>query len=206
MSSGIYEIICLPDGRTYVGASNDVSKRKNSHFWALRGNRHRNLNLQAAWNTYGEASFVFTVLEHVDDKTSLGRREQEWIRSRDATNPAIGFNLPTVNGRPGLPVSPERRKKISDRNRMKWADPDFKARVSAAISAARIGKPRAPHSLETREKMAAAFRARAHLQVQVPLSEETRAKMSKVRTGKKHSAETLRKMRETYANRRKSLI
>jgi hypothetical protein len=43
----------------------------------LRGNRHHSHHLQAAWNKYGEASFVFELLAVVDCDNEFELRDVE---------------------------------------------------------------------------------------------------------------------------------
>lgn len=43
MKSGIYQIINLSNGKTYIGSAVDLSKRKIQHFFDLKNNNHSNL-------------------------------------------------------------------------------------------------------------------------------------------------------------------
>jgi hypothetical protein len=45
----------------------------------MRGKRHPNPKLQKAWNRHGEKSFIFEVLEVVEDLARLAEREQAWV-------------------------------------------------------------------------------------------------------------------------------
>jgi len=66
MASGIYKIINVVNNKFYIGSSVDLRKRKSKHFSELRHNKHNNKHLQRAWDKYGEASFVFVVVEELD--------------------------------------------------------------------------------------------------------------------------------------------
>lgn len=59
--SGIYKIINKIDGKYYVGSSQDINKRWNSHLNKLNKNNHINIHLQRAWNKYGKNSFQFSI-------------------------------------------------------------------------------------------------------------------------------------------------
>ena len=43
--SGIYEIICLVNGKYYVGSSKDILYRKGKHLGKLKRNKHENPHL-----------------------------------------------------------------------------------------------------------------------------------------------------------------
>lgn len=49
------------------------------------------------------------------------------------------------NASPGN-TNPERGRKISEKAKLRWADPEFKARVSAAVAKALRGRVGSPHS------------------------------------------------------------
>lgn len=62
LTSGIYKITNLINGKFYIGSTNCFKKRLNQHFKELDKNIHGNNYLQNAWNKYGEKSFKFEVL------------------------------------------------------------------------------------------------------------------------------------------------
>jgi hypothetical protein len=84
-SPGIYALRCSATGRTWIDSSPNLSAAQNSQFFQLRQNLHRNKELQAEWNTQGESSFTFEVLETLPDDTPslnlrdlLTQRKQAW--------------------------------------------------------------------------------------------------------------------------------
>jgi len=91
-SSGIYQIRCNQNGKIYVGSATDLRARWRGHRRDLCNGAHVNPHLQQAWNLYGEASFAFTVLEHVEPPRLLVR-EQDWIELTGCTDRRIGFNI-----------------------------------------------------------------------------------------------------------------
>ena len=99
-TAGIYQILCIPTGRFYIGSAVDIHARWHNHRLTLRRGRHRNHHLQAAWDLYGEESFVFSILEVVNRQDLLAT-EQKWIDHTNCTNRAIGFNIYPVAGSPG---------------------------------------------------------------------------------------------------------
>lgn len=99
-SSGVYQILCVPAGKIYIGSTVDLWVRWGKHRSSLRRGNHRNIYLQNAWNKYGEADFVFSILEFVK-KSDLLRAEQAWIINTGCFNRNIGFNIYDVAGSPG---------------------------------------------------------------------------------------------------------
>jgi group I intron endonuclease len=99
-SAGVYQILCLPTGKIYIGSAVDLWERWGKHRLSLRHGNHRNAHLQNAWNKYGEANFVCSVLEFVK-KADLLRAEQAWINKTGCTNRDMGFNIYDVAGSPG---------------------------------------------------------------------------------------------------------
>jgi hypothetical protein len=85
-SPGIYVLRCRATGRTWVDSSPNVDAAQNSQFFQLRQRLHRNKELQAEWNTHGEESFEFAVLEVLPEDTPslnlrdlLAERKLAWI-------------------------------------------------------------------------------------------------------------------------------
>ncbi len=95
--SGVYQILCVPNGKLYIGSSVNIRVRFFYHRNTLRKQTHKNQYLQKAWNKYGENNFEFTILELVD-QNSLLLTEQKWIDKTDCTNRKIGFNIATTAG------------------------------------------------------------------------------------------------------------
>ena len=66
-TSGVYQILCIPTAKIYVGSSLNISERWWEHRWDLRRGTHHSRYLQRAWDKYGEEAFVFSILEYVED-------------------------------------------------------------------------------------------------------------------------------------------
>jgi hypothetical protein len=90
--SGVYQIVCKPNGKIYVGSAINLRWRWHSHRRDLRNGVHVNPHLQFAWNLYGETNFEFSVLEYVDEQRLL-TTEQLWINKTGCTDRRIGFNI-----------------------------------------------------------------------------------------------------------------
>lgn len=93
VEAGIYAVRCAVTGQAWVGATPDLSTRRNGLWITLRHGTHMEKTLQAAWGAHGEASFTFEPLEAIDDEAlgPLGRssllkaRRAAWIEALDAT-------------------------------------------------------------------------------------------------------------------------
>ena len=90
---GIYQIVNLIDGKKYVGSSKNLYKRKSSHFYNLKNNKHRNCHLQNAFNKYGEENFSFEVIEFVNTIYELLPKEQYYIDLYQVCDKTKGYNL-----------------------------------------------------------------------------------------------------------------
>ena len=111
MTSGIYCIENLINGKKYIGQSVDVPYRWYRHKYELNSNIHYNDYLQKAWNKYGEYNFKFYVLETCD-AGDLDVRETYYIDFYKSTNRENGYNLKT-GGQFGAKLSEEACLKIS---------------------------------------------------------------------------------------------
>jgi len=161
--SGIYQILCKPTGKFYVGSAVWLAKRKRHHREALLAGTHYNQYLQRAWNKYGNDAFIFSVLEYCE-KEKLVNREQHYIDLSKAANRKFGFNIqPKAYSNLGVTFGPEMR---------------------AKISAARKGK--GTLSKEQREELRERMKGNKYLLGYKP-NEETKDKLRRARRGKKPS-------------------
>lgn len=167
---GVYEIICIPNGKKYVGSTVKVRKRFREHLRMLRANVHSNPPLQNTWNKYGEENFEFRVIEYTKGHLDL---EQKCLDSKlwalNINDLATGGN--TQFKRYGFKHSQETRLKLSEIQKGKIIP------------------------LEQRQKMSDAHKGKskiwlrgrpAHNRGQSP-SDEARQKMSEAHRGQKLS-------------------
>ena len=108
MARGIYKIINVVNNKFYVGSAVRLSRRRTRHFSELRTNRHNNAKLQAAWNKYGESSFIFVVVEELPDDADLLAAEDRWLKEHVGKD--YCYNIGTTATAPHLwmsgPLSP----------------------------------------------------------------------------------------------------
>lgn len=111
MVSGIYKITNMINQKMYVGSAVNLNNRISSHLCKLRKNLHGNNHLQASYNKYGEIYFQFEILELVEDKNNLLKKEQYWIDKLDTFN--YGYNqLPNAGSTLGYKLSDKRKEEI----------------------------------------------------------------------------------------------
>ena len=72
MSSGIYEIVNLVNGKRYVGSAVSFECRWREHRRQLNADRHHSRHLQRSWNKHGAEAFSFRIIE-VCEPASLMR-------------------------------------------------------------------------------------------------------------------------------------
>ncbi len=77
--SAIYCITNTLNAKIYIGSASNYLSRKTNHLSFLRRNNHQNKHLQRAFNKYGESNFEFNIIEIVEEKENLIKREQVWI-------------------------------------------------------------------------------------------------------------------------------
>lgn len=104
--SCIYRIRNLKNDKCYIGSTINFTQRKNNHKYKLRNNRHPSSILQNAWNKHGELSFIFEIVENIEDEKFLIDREQFYL---DHLRPK--YNIRTIaNANIGIESS---RRKLS---------------------------------------------------------------------------------------------
>lgn len=82
ISSGVYAIVNILNGKKYVGSTKCFKERFAEHRSQLRSGKHKNIHLQNAFNKYGERYFKFVILEECENiQDTLNFIEQKWIDS-----------------------------------------------------------------------------------------------------------------------------
>lgn len=92
-NKGIYRIINLLDGKSYIGSAQNLKRRWVAHCNQLTKNTHYNLNLQRAWNKYGSLNFNFEILEYVENDGLLIEREQHFLDKHKTYVRKNGYNI-----------------------------------------------------------------------------------------------------------------
>jgi hypothetical protein len=88
---GAYVIRCAVSDRVWAGASTNLDAARNRAWFTLRLGQHGDRALQAEWNTHGEATFQYDVLETLEDDVSpmamsdlLKEKMRDWATRLDA--------------------------------------------------------------------------------------------------------------------------
>lgn len=172
---GIYQIKCAVTDKAYVGSAINPRRRRRQHWCDLRKGAHRNPKLQAAWNKYGEKSFMFEVIEHVPRDEDLISREQHHLDQLFESGLQLNIQ-PNAHSSLGTKHSLETRRRMSEASR----DPERLARFS---------KMRKGHEVseETRRKISEGNRGRKHSQDEID-------RRVRSRQGYRHSDDTKMKM------------
>jgi group I intron endonuclease len=212
--SGIYWIVRIGSGQSYVGSAINFVRRWAEHRRLLEAGKHHSRHLQNAWNKYGPDAFQFDILARVpriegentaDFKARLLAEEQACIDTFLVVG-ETGYNiLPTAGSCLGRTLSPKTRAAISVALKGRPLSPEHCAKLSVAVSAAKKGRPLSPeHCAKLSVAMSAANRGRK-------LSPESIAKlsvaMSAANRGRKLSPESIAKRGATRAaNRQVKLL
>jgi hypothetical protein len=90
---GIYIIYNKVNNKCYVGQTINLRKRKKEHRTKLNTNIHDNKYLQRSCDKYGLDSFIFYIVEIVDDVQNLNEQELYYIKLLETRMNAFGYNL-----------------------------------------------------------------------------------------------------------------
>jgi group I intron endonuclease len=209
--AGVYNIICVPTLKFYLGSSKDIEGRRwKDHRNKLRKNEHGCQHLQNAWNKYGEDAFVFNVIEHVIEPLVSAKQltdvEQKWIdaswdtgmlfnkrpkaesclgykRSPEAIRKTAEGNKGTAGWPKGVPRSEETKRKLSEGAKGKPKSEEMKRNLSKAKTGKPNGRKGIPLSEAHKAKIGEGNRGKPSPTKGIPRSEETKRNISKGKTG-----------------------
>lgn len=88
---GVYQILNLTNGKSYIGSSRCIYDRFYNHKINLNNNKNANTHLQLSWNMYGKDNFKFNILEECKVE-ELIEKEKKWVEIFNTTNPEKGYN------------------------------------------------------------------------------------------------------------------
>lgn len=203
----IYRITCTANNKFYIGSTVNKAQRWARHRKQLRDGTHPNKHMAAAWAKYGEATFVFEVLESVDSPAALFAAEQKYLdlhAGKDycfnwalyAGAPMRGkFGHETPNFGKAMPedVKQKIREKVAGPLNASYGVPvpeERKQRIRE--SNLKYPHKERKHTPEAIAKIAAASRGR-------PVSEETRAKRSAALKGREISLDQRLRISKTLS-------
>jgi group I intron endonuclease len=203
----IYRITCTANNKFYIGSTVNKAQRWARHRRQLRDGSHPNKHMLAAWNKYGEAAFVFEVLEDVSEPAALFAAEQKYLDEHAGKDYCFNWSLyagAPMRGKRGAETSnfgkvlPDSiRKKISastsGENHKNWGK-HLSEETKQKIREANLRYPHKErkHTPEAVAKIAAASKGRL-------VSEETRAKRSAALKGREISLDQRLRISKTLS-------
>ena len=201
--AGVYEIIHKPTGKSYIGSTGNLGSRKGTNSSALRNGKHKNVNLQKAYDE--NPDIEFKILAITDTAEEALDKEQEFVDDRMPTGTLFNIGIDSRASGRGRRPSPENIERFADlaRNR-EWSDADREhlrqLRTGTKLSEETKNKISAfVNSHEFVEKMRRINTGRKQ-------SEETREKKRQANLGKVQSEETKEKLRELRKDKAKAVI
>lgn len=148
VQQGIYKIVNLQNDHFYIGSSVNLPRRRARHFSELRNNKHNNKHLQAAWNKYGESSFIFNIVELVGHQDALYAAEDRWLSGHVGAKYCYNIGMAAIAPMLGLcgPLSPtwgyrhteEARAKISSAGAGRSVSMETRAKRSATTKGRKV--------------------------------------------------------------------
>lgn len=204
----VYKITNLVNGKLYIGKTNNINNRWNSHCSEANLCRKR-YPLYLAMKKYGVENFKIEMLETLENEEKCFQRETYWIEFFKTNivkyGHDFGYNLSDGGEGPsghkdtpeqkkrksirqtgnnnnfyGKTHSKESRKRISDARKGKSISDDAKKKISEKLR----GKPK---SEETKKRMSDAFTGRRYTQKQREnMGKSKRGKPNYKKRGSKH--------------------
>lgn len=186
MKSGIYKITNIINGKVYIGQAKNLNTRFSNHLYRIKRKEHHNEYLQRAFDKYGEANFIYEIVEEISDLSILDSREKYWIDHYGGINSKDTYNLkdPLLNEHNDY-VKSKLSKATSGENNPnygnKWTDEQkesvSKSRMGISLED-RIGKEKSDLA---KEKMRKSQTGRIH-------PEEVKEKIRQANVGEKNPA------------------
>lgn len=133
MTSGVYKITNLANGKVYIGSSVNCELRWQQHTNDILCSRHHSKHMMSAWKKYGKDNFQFEIIETADGREMLLEREQYWLDILKPFIPMNGYNTCRKADSPlGTKHSAATRKKIGDVQRGRAMPDKHKKKIAEA--------------------------------------------------------------------------
>ena len=125
---GVYEIVCVPTGKRYVGsAARSMRRRWQKHRSLLGLGQHHSRPLQNAWKKYGADAFEFRVLLicRPEDAVFFEQRSIDMLRPTFNVNPTAASVLGLKRGA----QSEAHRRALGEAKKRRWAEGAYATRA-----------------------------------------------------------------------------
>lgn len=136
---GIYEIVNIDNGMSYVGQTKESFIRR---FWhhthKLNRGTHDNANLQKDWNCFGGGVFEFRVICVCEGVSDLDAMEMRSIQERMSLGKSYNISLGGLGRR--CPMSDNAKRIVGDKNRLHMTGRKLSQETKNKMSASRLGK------------------------------------------------------------------
>ena len=142
---GIYCIENIYTHKKYIGYTrNCFGDRFDNHLNQLRHNIHKSIAMQNDYNTYGEDTFVFSIIEIIDKNTSSPEefydKEKYYISLYNTVENGYNTSTGGRGGATGIPLSEEHVQKLSEINRKRLTGSHLSEEIRKKISQSNTGK------------------------------------------------------------------
>ena len=91
MKGIIYIITNIYNSKCYIGSTAHYKQRQYKHQWLMNNNKGVK-KMRDDIIEYGANAFVFSILEQVEDISTLRKKEDEWIKRMDTINTGYNYN------------------------------------------------------------------------------------------------------------------
>jgi group I intron endonuclease len=132
LKSGVYKIFNKINERIYIGSAKEFKERWKQHAKSLETNKHYNKFLQADYNKCGTEAFVFEVLEVISgDKQQRLSVEEHYIKQYfDKGDTCYNLrNCATSSEGYGSKNPEETRRKMSEAAKKKWENEEYRQKM-----------------------------------------------------------------------------
>ena len=131
MTTGVYKLTNKINGKSYIGGSIDVNRRRMEHFKPSRVSRLIHLPLYEAINKFGREQFEFEILEETNAE-DLNAREEYYIKAYDIVK--NGYNVSaTAFSMHDEDLIKEHSQKLSIKNKNNWQNPKYRKKMTKII-------------------------------------------------------------------------
>lgn len=202
--SGVYTITSIVNNKMYVGMTVNLNSRRISHWEALANKTHKNQHLQKAYDKYGKDSFVFEVIEECEEQF-LCTMEHYWAVLLQVHDRKYGYNIRPTHPSGEPRHAEETKNKISKTKKGYTLSKSSIDKMVATRKRTGVDK----RSASCKQKIAEKATGRKHSEETKKklrnrkATEETKKRIAEASTGRKQSKETIEKRMKNIRGKKK---